>query len=120
MPHLSCRSLSFWVEIDVSEGRTNLHKIAGVRVSHYLTMTQAEFFAGIKEEFGIAVPEKDWDKFAVSAALVVNDLRYVHLRHHDHEMVESSCLHFLGDDAQIWWRKRNEKRIMPPSICNVD
>lgn len=77
------------------------------------------FFDGIKELYGIDVPEEDWGRFAVSASLVVNDLRLVHLRHPDQKMVESSCLHFLGDDAQIWWANR-KKKLKPLSELHKD
>lgn len=82
-------------------------------------MKGTDFFAGIKEFYGIDVPEEDWDRFAVSASLVVNDLRLVHLRHPDQKMVESSCLHFLGDEAQAWWSNR-KKKLKPLSELHKD
>lgn len=36
----------------------------------------------------------------------ITDLRPYLLRHPNGEMVESSCLHYLGDDAQMWWHNR--------------
>lgn len=35
----------------------------------------------------------------------IADLRPYFLNHPDDEMVKLSCLHFLGDDAQIWWHE---------------
>ena len=38
----------------------------------------------------------------------ITDLRPYLLHHPNRVMIETSCLHFLGDDAQIWWAKRKE------------
>ena len=38
----------------------------------------------------------------IDCAKQVSDLRWVLLTHPDQEMVERSCLHFLGDAAQEW------------------
>lgn len=41
----------------------------------------------------------------------IADLRRFLLGHPDGEMVKQSCLHFLGDEAQVWWnRKFSEKQ----------
>jgi len=72
---------------------------------------EGNFFEGIKQQYGIDVPQKDRLSFLISAGREIYDLRWVHRMHPDQQMVETSCLHFLGDDAQIWWenRKRNNK-----------
>jgi hypothetical protein len=36
----------------------------------------------------------------------VADIRFLLLTHPDGTMVRESCLHFLGDAAQAWYRKR--------------
>jgi hypothetical protein len=36
----------------------------------------------------------------------IGDLRPYFLRHPDKDMVERSCLHYLGDDAQNWYIKK--------------
>jgi len=66
----------------------------------------AKFFEDIKEHFGVDVPEIERAAFLIEAGCNVSDLRWVLLKHPDQKMVESSCLHFLGDEAQSWWRKR--------------
>jgi len=42
-----------------------------------------------------------------------SDIRQLLLLHPDGEMIESSCLHFLGDDAQSWWAKRKASPSAP-------
>lgn len=40
----------------------------------------------------------------------IKDLRPYLLQHSDSKMVESSCLHYLGDAAQEWWQNKNKKK----------
>ena len=42
-----------------------------------------------------------------------SDVRQLLLLHPDGEMIERSCLHFLGDDAQAWWVNRKSSPSAP-------
>jgi len=83
---------------------------------------KVKFFAEIKERYGIDVPENEQTAFLTTAATCLHDFRMAHLLHPDKEMVTTSCLHYLGDDAQIWWANKHNKkeRTMPYGICNGD
>ena len=37
----------------------------------------------------------------------VQDLRSYLLHHPNSEMITTSCLHFLGDEAQQWWAEKH-------------
>ena len=37
---------------------------------------------------------------------IITDRRPYLLHHPNRKMIETSCLHFLGDDAQEWWAER--------------
>lgn len=38
----------------------------------------------------------------------ISDLRPHLLTHPDQQMVLTSCLHYLGDDAQKWWNEKHK------------
>lgn len=40
---------------------------------------------------------------------LIPDLRIYLRMHPDSKMVETSCLHYLGDDAQAWWAERERQ-----------
>lgn len=77
------------------------------------------FFDGIKDLYGIDVPDKDRMTFLINAGREIHDLRWITRTHPDQKMVESSCLHFLGDEAQIWWDNRR-KKLKPLSELHKD
>lgn len=84
-----------------------------------LEQRRVDFFANMKEHYGLNLPEKEQESFLIEAGKHVTDLRWVHLLHPDSEMVKTSCLHFLGDEAQIWWHNRN-KALKPLSELHKD
>jgi len=47
------------------------------------------------------------DQVNFNASLKIADLRPVLLRHPDKEMVLKSCLHYLGDEAQEWYKSKH-------------
>ena len=48
----------------------------------------------------------------------ITDLRPFLLYHPDGEMVEVSCLHYLGDEAQEWWESK--PTASPPKTPSPD
>jgi len=89
----------------------NLHPIDIANEIHALfcpeiKQNSAKFFEDIKKHFGVTVPESERTAFLIEAGCNVSDLRWVLLKHPDQKMVESSCLHFLGDEAQSWWNSK--------------
>ncbi len=57
------------------------------------------------EEYRNQLPNDEIDTMSVFKN--INDLRPYLLQHPNREMVESSCLHYLGDAAQKWWYDKN-------------
>jgi hypothetical protein len=48
------------------------------------------------------LPLSEQHQLSIEVAKQISDLRWLLLTHPDQEMVERSCLHFLGDAAQEW------------------
>lgn len=57
------------------------------------------------------LPANERFQIAIHLGMEIGDLRWLLCTHPDQEMVERSCLHFLGDAAQEWyveWKKKNK------------
>ena len=98
-----------WLEA-VTSGDMSLSRMAELINERQFSLTDSDFFSGVKQQYGIDIPKSERFSFCANAGREITDLRWLLAMHPDQKMVETSCLHFLGDEAQIWW-KENEERL---------
>lgn len=59
-------------------------------------------FPSNERELELLLEEFAWKFF------IETDLRFLLLKHPARQDVETACLHFLGDEVQLWWYEKNK------------